>query len=374
MAPVRVGLIGLGPSISKDYQPGEWGVQHMKAINSSPNYELVAVANSSVESAQRSIKAHNLPETVKAYGSPEDIAEDPNVDLVVIAVSVDKHARLVKPAFQNNKDVLIEFPVAPAPSETEELAQLAKASGSKFLAGTQGRSAPEIRKLKELVNTKAIGDIVFSSFTGHLPIVVSYGWPKALTSYLDLKPGATRVTVNLGHTIDAFVNVVGGFKSLQSVLKVQGKTAALLDTQGNIVDPAYKVTAPDTILVQGILKSGAAANFSVRSSTTTADEVGFRWVISGTEGEIIFTSGPGFIQMGTANTRIQLRKWGAEKAEDIDFSSEEKLGDLSDMALSVARLYEAIAASEEDAYATVEQALQTEKLLEEIVKAAIWAP
>jgi predicted dehydrogenase len=200
MAPIRVGLIGLGASNSETYQPGEWGVQHMKAINHSPNYELVAVANSSLESAEKSIKAHNLPATVKAYGSPEDIARDPNVDLVVVAVSVTKHVYLAKPALQQKKNVLIEFPVGPSSKETEELAKLARENGVTVLVGSQGRSDPAYRKLKSLVDTKAIGDIVYTSLTGHIPMTVSYGWPQALTSFLDLKPGASRITVTLGHS------------------------------------------------------------------------------------------------------------------------------------------------------------------------------
>jgi len=51
----------------------------------------VAVANSSIESAQASINVHKLGTSVKAYGNPSDIANDPDVDLVLVSVNVDQH-------------------------------------------------------------------------------------------------------------------------------------------------------------------------------------------------------------------------------------------------------------------------------------------
>ena len=63
----------------------------------SPHYQIVAVANSSVESAQASIDAHKLGTSVKAYGTPSDIANDPNVDLVLVSVNVVHHYKYVLP-------------------------------------------------------------------------------------------------------------------------------------------------------------------------------------------------------------------------------------------------------------------------------------
>lgn len=172
--------------------------------------------------------------------------------------------------------------------------------------------------------------------------------------------------------IDAFTNVSGQFKTLQSVFKIVEKTTKTFGTQGEVVDPAYKVTTPDTILIQGVLDNGAVATLSLRSSATTADDVGFRWIISGTEGEVIFTGGVGFIQNDIANTKIQFRKWGSG-AEDVEFGGE-NTGGLTGSPLSLARLYEAFASGDSEGFATIDQSLQTEKLLEDIVKSAVWAP
>jgi hypothetical protein len=49
-------------------------------------------------------------------------------------------------------------------------------------------------------------------------------------------------------------------------------------------------TAPDHVLVQGILESGALASISFRTVASTVDNVGIRWLISGAEGEIEVTT------------------------------------------------------------------------------------
>jgi len=66
MAPTRVGFIGLSKS--------GWAPRaHLPYLKSSPDYEIVAIANSSVQSAQEAIKLYELPSSVKAYGNPQGI-------------------------------------------------------------------------------------------------------------------------------------------------------------------------------------------------------------------------------------------------------------------------------------------------------------
>ncbi|KAH7309154.1 putative oxidoreductase [Stachybotrys elegans] len=375
MSPTRVALVGLGPVSSPIYKPGEWGTRHLAAILASPQYELVAVCNSSVESSQRSIDAHKLSSSVKAYGSTEDLARNPDVDLVAIAVNIDKHYDLAKPVILAKKDVLLEFPATPSAAQTAELAALAKDNGVKLVISSQGRAEPAVRKLKELVEAKEIGRVVYSSFSGHIPIDVSKGWPSSLKAFLQIDGSISRVNINLSHTLDAFVHVLGGFSTVQSVFNIGQRTTNLLNaTFTEVVEPNFQPTAPDTMLAQGALTNGGAANLSLRASEAAADGVGLRWVISGTEGELVYTGGAGFIQMGMADAKITLRKFGGE-AQEVDFSRKEgeHAAGLDPMSLSLLRLYDAIAAGDVDGYSDIEQSLKTAQLLDEIKEKAIWA-
>ena len=85
--PIRLGIIGLSAD------SGAWAtmahVSPLKSAALSKEYTITAVATSSPESAKAAAKAHGIAEE-KAYSSPEAIANDPDVDMVVVSVKVCK--------------------------------------------------------------------------------------------------------------------------------------------------------------------------------------------------------------------------------------------------------------------------------------------
>lgn len=84
MAPIRVGIIGL--SAKQD----AWATKaHLPRLRDSPNYQILALCNSSVASSKAAVKVHNLAESTRAYGSPDELFADSDVDLVVISTRVD---------------------------------------------------------------------------------------------------------------------------------------------------------------------------------------------------------------------------------------------------------------------------------------------
>lgn len=170
--------------------------------------------------------------------------------------------------------------------------------------------------------------------------------------------------------------MLGNFTAVQSVLKVQDKTAKTLDDKYSVVDPAYLVTAPDTIFIQGLLENGGVASLALRSVRTAVDDTGFRWIISGNKGEIELTTKPGVIAfLPPGGSQIRVRKWGSE-ADVVDFETGEgeHVRKISPPGPNVARVWEAFAKGEEDGYASIEESLKTHELLEKIHKDAIWAP
>lgn len=172
------------------------------------------------------------------------------------------------------------------------------------------------------------------------------------------------------------MDTLGEFKHVQAVFKTFQKTTPLFDATGKVVDPAYKVTAPEYILVQGVLESGAAASINVRSTPASVDEAGFRWIISGSEGEIEFTSpAGGYIQGSMPNCKVLLRKWKGE-TEEVDWKRDEPahVTNVCEFGINTARLYEAFATGDEDGHPSIESARKVHHLIERIKKVAIWAP
>jgi predicted dehydrogenase len=77
MAPIRVGLIGLSGAAPEDYEGTSWAaIAHLPFLQASPHFEIVALLNTSAESAQAAIRKYGLPETTKAYGDPNGVYID----------------------------------------------------------------------------------------------------------------------------------------------------------------------------------------------------------------------------------------------------------------------------------------------------------
>jgi predicted dehydrogenase len=387
MGTIRVGIIGL--SAAQDYGgPGTWAAAtHLPALQNLDNYKIVALANSTVESAKRSIAAHNLPPSAKAYGSPEDIASDPDVDLVVVCVQVQKHYELAKPALLNKKKVLVEWPIAATINDVEELTQLAKDNAVDTAVGLQARAAPAIQKLKEILSSGQIGRVLSSTVVGSSSKLSTETWAEDLKYYLDISSGV-EFAIGFGHcttlifllhwhvslttaVLDTFIEVLGDIPHPQAILKTHFQTTSLLGSDGKVVNPAYRKTDPDHILVQGITEDGTVSSFAIRTTKDPVDGTGIRWIICGTKGEISITS-PEWWQMRDKEAQIQV-KLGSEPAQIIDFDSyrvpaSEKV---AHMASNVASLYDAFAEGDTGKYATFESAAKTHRLLDRIKKYAV---
>lgn len=201
MAPIRVGFIGLSSTkLETALGPGIWGaLAHLPYLLSSPDYEIVALANSSEEAAHKAIRAYNLPATTKAYGSPEEIAKDPSVDLIVVSVAVMKHYQLVKPALLAKKSVFVEWPIGANLAEAKELTALAEENGVRTVVGVQARADPLLKKVKEILGSGQIGDLTNSSVLGSFSMLPMDGWYEGAEYSLDMKNGGNVFTITFGH-------------------------------------------------------------------------------------------------------------------------------------------------------------------------------
>jgi predicted dehydrogenase len=75
MSPIRVGLIGLSGAPPDEYEGVSWTPNaHLPYLKASPDYEIVALLNSSVESAKAAIDRYELPPSTKAYMKPEGLS------------------------------------------------------------------------------------------------------------------------------------------------------------------------------------------------------------------------------------------------------------------------------------------------------------
>lgn len=160
MAPIRTALIGLSSTAKTSWASGAHLPYLLSPLGRS-KYQIVALLNSSVEAAKAAISAYDLdPNTTRAYGSPEDLAADPDVDLVVCNTRVDVHYDTIKPSIVAGKNVYVEWPLAHNIDAVRELAALARKKGGRTVIGLQGRLVPALVKLKEVIESGKVGKVL----------------------------------------------------------------------------------------------------------------------------------------------------------------------------------------------------------------------
>lgn len=251
-----------------------------------------------------------------------DLAKDPNVDLVVCSVRVDRHFATIAPSLRAGKDVYVEWPLGKNLSEAQELLKLKNEGKVKVATvGLQARQAPIIKTVNKLIADGKIGNVLSSTFTGQ----GGQGGKTTMEGYAylsDREVGGNLVTIHFGHAID-FVQsglssfslqkhcptntqkqmltetVLGyGFESTKSLLANRRKTQVLLGKDGEAIDEKRAKTADDTIFLHGVLNTGVPLSVSFRGGAPFAGEPGLDWRIYGDEGEIRITAAGVFLQIG----------------------------------------------------------------------------
>ncbi|KAJ0158581.1 Galactose/lactose metabolism regulatory protein GAL80 [Colletotrichum tanaceti] len=336
-APTRVGIVGLSAK-GPYFVPGAWAtLTILPSIQNSHEYEIVALCNSSVEAARRSIAKNGLHSSTKAYEDIRKLAGDAGVDLVVVSVGVPKHLELAVPALAAKKKVYIEWPLGASVAEAERLAGLAEADGLQTIVVFQGRSDSLTVQLREMVESGEIGDLLITI--------------EGAEYYLDIKSGANMFHIGFGHfefyVLDFCTHVLGDFDlgTLSSVLKIDLAQGPLHNTDGKVVDPAYPKSAPDHVLVQGKLNGGATASLNFRTTSGTVGNVGGRWIISGTKGEIE-VSWDNMMMWQTPHPSKTLKvKLFTGEERDVELTRPDipAVANVSDLALSTALILDAFA-------------------------------
>lgn len=196
--PLRTAIIGLSATAATSWA----SAAHLPALLTTTGRSklpITALLNSSVDAAKSSIKGYKLDPTTKAYGKPEDLAKDEDVDLVICVTRVDKHYETILPSIKAGKDVYVEWPIASNPSEINSLIEEAKKSGSKVAVGLQGRWAPPVIKIKELLKEGKLGKVLSSEVSFYGGTNDREILPEALRYFAQREIGGNAIVINYGH-------------------------------------------------------------------------------------------------------------------------------------------------------------------------------
>jgi len=299
-------------------------------------------------------------------------------------VRVDKHFGAIAPALKAGKNVHVEWPLGKNLEEAEELLRLSKAHGVKRTAvGLQGRFAPSVAKLKELIKDGRIGKVLSSTWIG-------YGGnggptePERIRYMVDKSVGGNLVTIHFGHAVDFIqqgekpfitlilraynASVLGTFKTASGILANRRPLIQLLNKDGSVAVKDFPKTADDTVFVHGIASDDTPVSINLRGGKAFRDTPGQDWRIYGEKGEIRLTASGPFLQIGYPDIAIAIHDFASNEVEEIDIGKD-PFDEFSLPVRNVARVYEAIAAGDTSMLCDFEDAVERHRLIDTLYKA-----
>jgi predicted dehydrogenase len=147
MKKINWGIIGCGDVTEIKSGP---------AFNKVNNSSLVAVMRRNAEKAKEYASRHNVP---RWYNDADKLINDPEVNAIYIATPPSTHEAYTLAAFNAGKPVYVEKPMALNYEAAVNMATTAQAKNIKLVVAHYRRAQPLFKKIKELINNKAIGDI-----------------------------------------------------------------------------------------------------------------------------------------------------------------------------------------------------------------------
>lgn len=146
MRKIKWGILGCGNIAAK----------FAKALNSMEDCTLEAVASRNDIRAKDFASRFNID---KSYGDYEELAKDPEIDVIYIAVPHTEHKRMAELCIRNKKAVLCEKPFTINSRDTEELISLAKKHGVFLMEAMWTKCLPASLKVKEWIKNGRIGKV-----------------------------------------------------------------------------------------------------------------------------------------------------------------------------------------------------------------------
>src|SRR5947208_10557138 len=236
-----VGIIGVNPVRG-------WAMEaHIPALRALPNYEIRALSGHGVESARAAGEAFGVN---AVFSDHQQLVTRPDIDVVAVTVRAPLHRELVSAALAAGKAVYCEWPLGRDLDEARAMAAMAARQGVRTVVGLQGRQAPAIEFVQELLRDGYVGEVLSTTILGLSVPGDVVGQPNAYM--LDETNGANVVTIAVGHSLDLPNHVLGEFADLSADAALRRPLITIEETGEQIVK-----TAPDQIAVIGTLTSGA---------------------------------------------------------------------------------------------------------------------
>ncbi len=200
---IRVGIIGTG-----------WiADSHIISYLKCPDVEIVAGADLVPGKAEAFFKKHNV-EGVKCYGAHTEMLADKDLKLDAVSICTynKTHAECAIDCLNAGIHVMLEKPMCVTTEEAVEIMRAEKKSGKVLTIGFQPRLDPNMKKIKEIVDSGALGKVYYIQTGGgrRRGIPTPFG-----TSFISKDTGVIGAMGDIGcYSLDLVLRAIGYPKPL----------------------------------------------------------------------------------------------------------------------------------------------------------------
>ncbi|GLA19220.1 hypothetical protein AnigIFM62618_006889 [Aspergillus niger] len=365
--PLRTALIGLSSSAITSWAADA----HLPALQSTAgrsHYQITALCNSSVAAAESAIRTYQLdPATVKAYGNPDELAADPTIDLVICNTRVDKHFETVLASIRAGKSVYIEWPIASSLTHVDELLTVAGASGASVAVGLQGRFAPAVLKVKEILRSGQLGRLLSTEVRGFGGTLDREFLPPGLKYFSQKEVGGNPIVIGFGHMIDYVQSVVGDVVAGtdEARTQIQRPRIRIRDPQTQKIVEEVDSDVPDLISVHGSLPEspytvpGASLVAYFARGQPFPGDPSLSWTLNCEAGAIRLSAPAGISLQADAYQNpatISIHQYATDTVEAVEWTWSEEQLEVPVKARSVQRTLIDFAKGNREGYVSLEDA------------------
>ena len=152
MNKIRLGVIGTGMA---------WERLHYPVIKElGDKYEIVALTNRTKEDAEKFANKINL-DPANVYNDYNEMLKREDIDAVDIIVPIEDNFKVSEDVARAGKSFICEKPLAPDMEQAEKFLELTQMYQVKILIAENNRYNEENNKIKELVSSGRIGEVVY---------------------------------------------------------------------------------------------------------------------------------------------------------------------------------------------------------------------
>lgn len=252
---IRIGIIGMG----------RMGLTHFSIINTHPNVEITAIADTS--SMMLNMLKKLIP-SLKVFEDYKDLLNSGLVDGVIVCTPSSLHFPVCKMACEKGIHVFCEKPFTTDPKLASELADMFEKNSLVNQVGYVYRFDTVFKKVKEILDEKLIGKVCHVNVQ-FLSSTISKMQPEK--GWRSKRENGGGATYEMGsHVIDLMEFFFG---KPQKII-------------GTLMNQVYSETVEDITEAQAIYGDGISANIHVNWSDYTYRKPMLKIDIHGTMGKI----------------------------------------------------------------------------------------